>query len=329
MWMPEFWRHDGAAARLLTPAAWLYDAGRRLVRLTVTPRQVERPVVCVGNLVAGGAGKTPTALAVAKLLLAQGRRPHFISRGYGGRMPGPLRVDAERHDAREVGDEALLLALRAPTWVGRDRVSTARLAIESGADCLVLDDGFQNPRLAKDLSLVVVDAGFGFGNGRLLPAGPLREPIRTGLARADAVVLIEAPLAPLEAVPAELALPRDKPLLLARLAPVPPANRLVGARAVAFAGIARPEKFFETLTALGVEVLEAHRFADHHQFDAAEIMHLVEGAAAKGARLLTTAKDHVRLPAEARAMVEVLEVELEFKHPELIGQLLQRLFADA
>ncbi len=169
---PDFWRHDGTMARLLSPLSPLYDVAAKFGRAATSAHRVGVPVVCVGNLVAGGAGKTPTALAVAQLLLELDRAPHFLSRGYGGREVGPLEVVPERHDARRVGDDALLLARRAPTWVARDRVAGAMAAIAAGADCIVMDDGFQNPSLVKDLSLLVVDRDYGFGNGRLLPAGP-------------------------------------------------------------------------------------------------------------------------------------------------------------
>jgi tetraacyldisaccharide 4'-kinase len=277
-------------------------------------------VVCVGNLVAGGAGKTPTALALASLIRSLGRKPHFLVRGYGGREVGPLEVAVRQHDARRVGDEALLLARRAPTWVARDRVAGAAAAIAAGADCIVMDDGFQNPSLIKDLSFLVVDAGYGFGNGRLLPAGPLREPVARGLARTDAVVLIEAALPGRDRPPPALA--GHGVVFPARLSPTMEGPQLTGGRAVAFAGIGRPEKFFETLVAMGVDVVEGHRFADHHAYDSDEIMRLVEAAAGRDARLVTTAKDFVRLPPEARPMVAVVEVELVFEAPAAATELL-------
>ncbi|MDP6708125.1 MAG: tetraacyldisaccharide 4'-kinase [Alphaproteobacteria bacterium] len=322
---PEFWRHDGATARLLAPLSHLYEAGALLSRAARTPRRIGVPVLCVGNLVAGGAGKTPTALALVGLLRQLGRQPHFLTRGYGGREAGPLRVSG-REPAAAVGDEALLLARQAPTWVARDRVAGAEAAVAAGADCVVLDDGFQNPSLAKDLSFVVVDAGYGFGNGRLMPAGPLREPVARGLVRADAVVWIETALPESRRVPRSIV--GDRPLLPARLVPTIEAERLAGGPAVAFAGIGRPEKFFETLVAMGVEVVEGHRFADHHVYDSDEIMRLVEAASRHEARLLTTAKDFVRLPEEARAMVDVVDVRLEFEAPAAVTALLAGVAGD-
>ena len=324
---PEFWRHDGALARLLAPAAWAYAMGADLNRRRVTPARAGAPVICIGNLVAGGAGKTPTALAVAGMLRRRGRRPHFLTRGYGGRLAGPVRVDPARHTVAEVGDEALLLAARAPTWLAHDRVAGAAAAIGDGADAIVMDDGFQNPSLVKDLSVLVIDAGYGLGNTRLLPAGPLREPVERGLARADAVVLIEtvgvaarAPLPPL---------PNGLPVIAARLVPDEDAMRFAGRRVFAFAGIGRPEKFFQTVLSVGAELAGQRSFRDHHVYGPQEIMQLVEAASAADAVPVTTAKDHVRLPAEARPMVETLHVHLEFDAPNAVMDLLDSMAVDA
>ncbi len=324
---PEFWRYDGALSRLLAPAAWAYQVGTDLNRRRVTPRGVGTTVICIGNLVAGGAGKTPTALALAGMLRGRGRRPHFLTRGYGGRISGPVRVDPALHTVAEVGDEALLLAARAPTWLAHDRVAGATAAVAADADTIVMDDGFQNPSLIKDLSILVIDAGYGFGNARLLPAGPLREPARHGLARADAVVLIEtagaAARAPLPVLPKHL------PVLPARLIPDEDAMRFAGRRVFAFAGIGRPEKFFHTVRSVGAELVGQRSFRDHHVYDPQEIMRLVEDASAADAIPVTTAKDHVRLPAEARPMVEVLNVHLAFDAPTAVMELLDSVAVNA
>ena len=314
---PRFWRHDGMAARLLTPVAWSYGLLASARRGLVRPERAACPVICVGNLVAGGAGKTPVALDLGRRLMMRGRRVHYLSRGYGGSTPGPIRVDPVEHDARWVGDEPLLLAALAPTWVARNRPAGARAAVAAGADVIVMDDGFQNPSLVKDLSLVVIDGAYGFGNGRMLPAGPLREPVADGLARAHGVVVMGEGDAWRDGL-AGFA----KPILHGALAPAPDAASLSGKAVLAFAGIARPEKFFETLEAMGCRLVGAHGFPDHHSFSADEIMTLVEIANAQEAVAVTTEKDHVRLPAEARPMVEALRVEIAWRDPASLDRLL-------
>ena len=324
---PEFWRHDGALARLLAPAAWAYRIGADLNRRRVTPARADAPVICIGNLVAGGAGKTPTALAIAGILRRRGRQPHFLTRGYGGRLAGPVRVDPARHPVTDVGDEALLLAARAPTWLAHDRVAGAKAAIADGAEIIVMDDGFQNPSLIKDLSILVIDAGYGLGNTRLLPAGPLREPAARGFGRANAIILIETAGA-LDRAPLP-ALPKHLPVLPARLIPDEDAMRLAGRRVFAFAGIGRPEKFFQTVRSVGADLVGQRSFRDHHVYDPQEIMRMVEDADAVDAIPVTTAKDHVRLPVEAQPMVEILNVHLEFAAPATVAELLDSVAADA
>jgi tetraacyldisaccharide 4'-kinase len=278
------------------------------------------PVICVGNIGIGGAGKTPVALELARLLSRQTRAPHFLSRGYKGSECGPLRVDLARHNFREVGDEALLLARAAPAWISADRAAGARAAAAAGAGCIVMDDGHQNAAVVKDLSLVVVDGGYGFGNRRVLPAGPLREPVARGLARADAAVLIGDDRV---GVRPQLA---ATTVIAARLVPEETRPSLAGRKVVAFCGIGRPEKFFETLVQLGAELAEAVPFADHHAFSESDMMIVLDIAAKRGAVPVTTEKDFVRLPPDARRMVEVLPIRLEWEHPEIIEAMLQRLF---
>ncbi len=314
---PDFWgpgRGASLPASLLAPIASLYSAGAQIRRAFTPSQRAGVPVICVGNVVSGGGGKTPTALALAKLMKERGVAVHFLTRGYGGTARGPLRVDAERHDARKVGDEPLLLARRAPTWLARNRPAGARAAVAAGAEAIVMDDGFQNPSLAKDVSLMVVDAGFGFGNERLLPAGPLREPIARGLARADAVVLIGADEAGLAARLGG----GGVPLLRAELTPSLRALKLRERAVVAFAGIARPGKFFATLEAIGCNIIRRVDFADHHRYSPNEIMTLVEHAGAQGAVPVTTEKDWVRLPQEAKPMVEPVPVTLEWQDPDAV-----------
>jgi len=299
---PGFWAVDGAVARLLAPAGALYAAAGALRWRLAPPAAAPLPVLCVGNATVGGTGKTPLALDLIEGLTRDGRRVHALCRGHGGSLAGPVRVDPARHRVTDVGDEALLLAAAAPTWAGRDRLAAARAAARAGAELVVLDDGLQYPRLAKHTSLLVVDAATGVGNGRVVPAGPLREPLSRARDRADAVVLIGAgdPPAGLERLP----------LFRARLVPDDGADALAGRRMLAFAGIGRPDKFFDTARAIGAELVETRAFADHHLFSTAELDHLAARARELGAGLLTTAKDAVRLSAERRAAIAVLGVRV-------------------
>jgi tetraacyldisaccharide 4'-kinase len=314
---PDFWDRSGLLPLLLAPLAAAYGTVGRLRHLVASPWRAGVPVVCIGNLVAGGAGKTPTALAVGEFLAARGRAVHFLTRGYKGRAVGPLRVELRRHGVREVGDEALLLAARGPTWVARSRPDGARAAIGAAAELLVLDDGFQNPTIEKDISLLVVDGAYGFGNARVMPAGPLRESLRGGLNRASAVVLLGDDRA---GVAARIG---DRlPLLRARLEPAPEARSLAGREVVAFAGIGRPEKFFETLREIGCRLLAEHAFPDHHLYRDDEIERLFEEAATRKALAVTTEKDAVRLSAEARARVRVVKVMLAWEDEERLAEVL-------
>jgi tetraacyldisaccharide 4'-kinase len=314
---PEFWARDGVRVRLLAPAGQLYRLAGRLRRALVQPEAVGVPVICIGNLVAGGAGKTPTVLELGRRLAAMGHRPHLLCRGYGGRERGPLRVDLVRHDAAAVGDEALLLAEAAPTWIARHRLDGARAAVAAGAGLLIQDDGLQNPRLAQDLRLVVIDGGFGFGNRHLLPAGPLREPIAEGLERASAVIRIGADRAGIGAL-----LPPGLPCLEADLGLGDGAPVLAGRRVLAFAGIGRPEKFFASLESAGAEIVRWCSFADHRPYRPAEVEALLADAERLDAVCITTAKDRVRLPLDLRDRVLVLPILLRWREPAAVDSLL-------
>lgn len=315
---------DVLVAALLAPVGAVYGLAGRVRRALTTPVRLGIPVICVGNVTAGGAGKTPVCLALAERLQAAGRPVHILSRGYRGRTIGPHRLDPGRDTAREVGDEPLLLARRAPTWVARHRPAGGRAAEAAGASVLLMDDGLQNPTLAQDLCLMVVDGGAGFGNGRLIPAGPLREPLATALARVHAVILLgEDRFGVGTQIAASAA--RPCPVLKARLEPTPSAQRLAGERVVAFAGIGRPGKFFETCAALGAHLIATRAFPDHHRYRPEEIMALVERASVAGARLVTTEKDAVRLPPEAMAMVETLSVRVVFGDMAVLDALLEPL----
>lgn len=324
---PAFWgREPGLAADLLLPLGAVWDAVGRLRRALARPVRVAAPVLCVGNLVAGGAGKTPVALSLADWFRAHSVAVHVVTRGYGGRLAGPTRVEPAIHSAVEVGDEALLLAQRAPCWVSRDRAAGAAAAIAGGAELVLLDDGFQNPSIAKTVSLVVVDAGYGLGNGRVIPGGPLRENSRRALARADAAVLLagDGEIVSPCAVGCDWALP----IVPAVLAPVM-GDKFAARRVVAFAGIARPAKFFATLREVGAELVGERRFPDHHRFGRRDIALLHRLATRERAQLVTTAKDYVRLSAALRAGIEVLEVEIRWRDTAALTALLAPIVASA
>lgn len=289
---PAFWwRPAAVAAASLSPLAAIYGAvaARRMAQ---PGRAAGIPVVCVGNFTVGGAGKTPAAIALAELLRAAGRRPFLLSRGYGGRLAGPLQVDPAVHRAGDVGDEPLLLARAAPTIVSRDRIAGAELARTAGADVIVMDDGFQNPALAKDLSVVVVDGRRGVGNGRVFPAGPLRAPLGAQLDRADALLIVGEPS------PGGMTLAgrRTLPVFHGRLEPDAAALAALKDRQVlAFAGIGDPEKFFATLTAAGIAVGARVSYPDHHRYRRFEALDLIARAEREGLVLVTTEKDWARL----------------------------------
>lgn len=325
---PAFWwqRAPSAAALALAPLGWLYGAvtARRMAR-PGTPAPV--PVVCVGNLVAGGAGKTPAAIAIGGILRAAGRRPVFLSRGYGGSSPGPLLVDPARHDAALCGDEPLLLAQCGPTVVSRDRVAGAGLAARHG-DVIVMDDGLQNPSLAKDIRLAVVDGESGIGNGLCVPAGPLRAPLSRQWPHVDAVILVGSGEAGDAVARAAGAL--GKPVLRATVSPEgEAAQALAGQRILAFAGIGRPGKLFATLAQAGADVVATRIFPDHHPYSTTEARALMAEADALHATCWTTTKDRVRLaavlPPTELDRVRALPVSLVFTEPAAAGALLGRI----
>ncbi|MBT4748457.1 MAG: tetraacyldisaccharide 4'-kinase [Rhodospirillaceae bacterium] len=328
---PEFW-YGGPGSPwpgLLSPLAALYGAASRLNYRLATARRAPVPVICVGNLVAGGAGKTPVALALAQHCQAAGHSPHFISRGYGGSQDG-LRVDPAIHGAVDVGDEALLLARIAPTWAGSDRHALALEATAGGADLVILDDGYQNPALIKDISIVVVDGGAGFGNGRLIPAGPLRELPALGLARAHAAVILGEDLSDADvAIAAEG--PVGLPVFAARLQTADAdTQRLSGKRVLAFAGIARPQKFFDTLSAIGADIADSLVFNDHHPYTGPEISDILERAKELNAVAVTTEKDHVRLGPDQARTIETIHVDIAWDDgPSFTGWLDGRIKAAA
>ncbi|WP_456617535.1 tetraacyldisaccharide 4'-kinase [Bradyrhizobium sp. P5_C12] len=320
---PAFWyRPRSFKSHALRPLGALYGAitERRMLRDGV---DAGIPVICVGNYHVGGAGKTPTVLALTKLLRELGETPVVLSRGYGGRLEGPVMVDRERHTASDIGDEPLMMVRDVPVAVARDRLEGVALAKSQGATLILMDDGFQNPRLLKDASLIVIDSERGLGNGKVFPAGPLRAPLKAQLARTDALVLIGDGHAA-DDVAAEVA-KRAKPVLRARLKPdAAVVAQLFGKRVLAFAGIGDPERFFRTLRASGIEVARTRPFADHHMFSQAEIAALVADAQREQLTLVTTEKDLARLRGNKGVPDGIVPfaVQLEFDDPAALRHLI-------
>lgn len=314
---PKFWEQKDYTAKfavaLMTPIGWLYSATVAWKARNTQSFRAKAKVVCVGNLTVGGSGKTPIAIAIARALIERNKRTIVLSRGYGGKMRGPSFVEPEQDNFEETGDEALLLAAAAPVIVSRDRAAGAKLADTGAADVIVMDDGHQNFSLTKDLSIVVIDAAAGFGNDRVVPAGPLRERVAQGLSRAHAVVLVGDGAPDLTGFAG--------PVLRARLVPVD-APGVCGQRVVAFAGIGRPKKFFETLRTLGAEILEERAYDDHHAYTASEFARLRARAKSLDATLVTTEKDFVRLTPNERQEVRFIPVRAAFDNPAALDSLL-------
>ena len=331
---PAFWERSEPTlpARLLQPFGFIYGQVTA-ARMRQKPKAAAPiPVICVGNFIAGGAGKTPTAIALATHLTAMGQSPAFLTRGYGGRMAGPHRVERSKDTAADVGDEALLLAGHAPTIVSRDRPAGVALAVETGASVIIMDDGFQNPSLKKDCSLIVIDGAYGIGNGLLIPAGPLRAPVEAQMPEADALVIIGgADEAPGTQKLRTAAQKLGHPVFEGR-AEASCERSLKGQRVLAFAGIGRPEKFFATVTSLGGEVAVAKAFPDHHPFSAEDARALLDVCERDGLLPVTTAKDAVRLYGSReldalRARVAVVDLKTVFEDSDRLSRLLEPLFA--
>jgi tetraacyldisaccharide 4'-kinase len=311
---PHFWQTRNLTSAALLPASLLYRMGAWADRTFTTPTRAPLPVIGIGNVTAGGAGKTPTTLALIPLLHALGHTPHILTRGYGGANLRAHRVSVT-DDWQQVGDEALLLAAAAPTWVGRDRHACARAAANAGASILVCDDALQHHALHKDLALLILDGPYGIGNGALIPAGPLREPLESALTRSDAAIIIGEDTH-------GLAARTPLPSFMASIQPTVRIPTLSSEPWIAFAGIGRPEKFFASLRALGANLIDTHAFADHHAYTTQDIERLMNEATQHGARLITTAKDAVKLPPEQRTLIEVLAIELHFADTPAFSEFL-------
>jgi len=324
---PDFWHNErhrpGMLARILAPLS--------AVTRALSARQLKRglwatvpvPVICVGNINIGGTGKTPTVIALAERLKGLGYTPHVVSRGYGGRETGPLKVDIRHHSARRVGDEPLLIAAFCTTWVARDRHDGASAAIDAGADVILLDDGFQNPGLAKDVTIVVADAVAGFGNGRVFPAGPLRETAETGLARADILLVIGHEKSRKSFLASRASQPQPQ-IVEAKLNALETGMDWKGRKFLAFAGIGRPEKFFATLRGLGAELIQTESLSDHQPLTMRLLQRMEADAFFNGAQMVTTEKDATRLPDAFKLRVVTLPVRLSVVDWGPIDRVLER-----
>jgi tetraacyldisaccharide 4'-kinase len=324
MQAPKFWyRSRSWQAILLSPLGVLYAWATARRQKNARPSQIDIPVICIGNLNVGGTGKTPTTIAIAQMLTSRGIAVHIVSRGYGGFLQAVTQVDPRSHRADETGDEPLLMAAFAPTWVANERVEGARAAQNAGADVILLDDGFQDPSLNKNLAIVVVDAARGFGNGRCLPAGPLREPVHVGLKRADVVISIGEPEAQSQFREGSADQVGRIAHLTASLKPIEMGMPWAEGRYLAFAGIGDPEKFFATLRGLGAPLVRTVALDDHQKLARPMIQRLMKEAQSMNAQLVTTEKDAARLPADLRSGILSLPVRLEFDDANELKTLLE------
>lgn len=307
---PEFWKTRTTGSKILLPLSWLYELAYFTRRAFTVQEKLPVPVVCIGNVTAGGSGKTPVALHVGKMLKEKGVNAFFVSRGYGGSITIPTLVN-DKHRSYQVGDEPLMLAQVLPTVIGRNRLEASRFAISKGAKLLIFDDGFQNKKIYKDYSFLVLDGQIGLGNGLLIPAGPLRERYAMAVKRAHSVTLIN----PMQH---SVGVPADRPALFARTMVTGIAQRLKSQKVVAFCGIAFPEKFKATLATIGARVVEFKGFGDHEPYRYETLLPLAEIASKEKAYLVTTRKDFVRLPRGYKDKVVVVDIELSFNDPNLL-----------
>ncbi len=319
---PKFWQNSSLLGDLLSPLGWIYyrtsQIHRKWQSRNAQPKQLIAPIICIGNVTAGGAGKTPTARMLSAMFKIAGQKPHFISRGYGGTPQAePLRVNLKEHIASQVGDEPLLLAQMAPCWVSTNRQASAEQAVRDGASIVIADDGLQNSLFYKDTSLLVMDSQYGIGNGKLMPAGPLREPLEKALNRCDGIILIgDGSYKPSTTLP----------IWPAKLKRVTDLTAYQNKAVIAFAAIATPQKFFDGLKDAGMELIENIAYADHHPYSTNDVALLLDKAEEAQAVLMTTAKDYVKLPETFRPHCIVVDVKLQLEQPrEFLAWLEERI----
>ncbi len=311
---PSFWYQPPRfLSTFLWPLSWIYGKGGKTLSLLKKSHRFPVPILSVGNIVCGGAGKTPLAIALARLLQTRGINVHFVTRGYGGTQKGPLKINPSYHTSVEVGDEPLLLAQQAPTWIAKERPLGVQKAMEEGAHLIILDDGHQTSGLYKDLSFVVVDLLQRFGNGYVIPAGPLREDLAEGLKRSDALIGI-----------GEGEIVTDQPFFRARSVPHPliiPSNRVI-----AFCGLGFPQKFYKTLQDLEVDLIAIKSFPDHYRYQKEDLVRLQKMANENHAVLVTTQKDKVKIPSSWHIQLHVLDISIQFEDSEGIYEfILQKI----
>lgn len=312
---PSYWNKQNLISNILWPFGCLYTLATKLNIKFSHPKSVNKPVICIGNLTAGGTGKTPVAISLAEIIQSLEKKPFFVSRGYGGKLKGVV-VDNQKHLAAQVGDEPLLLSRQAPVIVNPDRWQGACLAVNSGADLIIMDDGFQNPGLKKDLSFLVFDGSFGYGNGRGIPAGPLRESLSDGLKRAQAIIIIGEDKHNLAEEFAHL--PVFKGTIVPK--PITGSNK----KAIAFAGIGRPDKFYASMREIGFELYKTIDFPDHHQYSQQELENLIALAKQNRTELYTTSKDFVKIPAAMQKHFKVLEIGISWENKSRLTDFLKK-----
>ena len=318
---PKFWylKKDSLLSNLLYPFSLIFRLGTKIRNILSREKKTDLPIICVGNIVIGGAGKTPVALKIGNMLKQAGYNPHFVSKGYGGLEKNNTLVK-DWHSPKSVGDEPLLLSEIAPTWIGLDRNKSFELANENGADCIVMDDGFQNPSIQKDFSIIVINAEQGFGNKRVIPAGPLRESVHRGLSRTNLVITIGD-----IADTVKNKIPKHIPIIEANFKIKEDDLILKGQKITAFAGIAYPEKFFNSLLLVKANIVDKISYSDHHIYTENDLLYLAEIANKNNSMLVTTKKDFVRIPKSYRSLVRTIDGFIQLDDEKLLLEILSNL----